>query len=347
MMSYLWILVLGSLLTGCAKTQDEEATIEDPTAPATLMPDVEEQAESETDGASEAIEEIPEPTEAAAHEQVTPAEEEAEPEVPSEADPEPEPAVPAEAEPELEAEAEPEAAAEDEPESPAGGEAETAAEREEELEAPTEETEEGPAATTTHGPAADPEVKDPESEPHVPNMDEQPSATTDAPPAHEEGGSEVEATAGTDTDVQHEKDESADVALEEEEVANVNTELEVPTVKAAPPAPEVHSDGGFNLEDALSEGDARDTPPQPGRSRSAGSGDSEEEVEETSSGSLAAILCALGVAIVGAATGYYTYQKKKLCFKNMQEEDPEAARKADDGEARSDPQVLNSLLNSS
>ncbi|XP_054643727.1 skin secretory protein xP2 isoform X2 [Dunckerocampus dactyliophorus] len=371
MMSYLWILLLGSLLAGCAKTQDDEAPMEDATAPATLMPDGEVQGELETDGASEDTAEktLPEPTEAAAHEQVTPAEGEAEPEAPSEADPEP--GVPAEADPELEApaegETEPEAAAEDEPESPAVREAETAAEGEGEAAAPTEGEAEAPtegeaeapaaeseAATTTQGPPADPDVKDPEAEPHVPNVDEQPSASTDAPPAHEEGGSEVEATAGTATAVQHEKDESADVGLEEEAVANIDTELEVPTVKAAPPAPEVHSDGGFNLEDALSKGDAQDTPRQSGRSRSAGSGahvaeatGEDAEGEETNSGSLAAILCALGVAIVGAATGYYTYQKKKLCFKNMQEEDPEAARKADTAEAQSDPQVLSNLLNSS
>uniref|UniRef100_A0A668AJG0 Uncharacterized protein n=1 Tax=Myripristis murdjan TaxID=586833 RepID=A0A668AJG0_9TELE len=37
---------------------------------------------------------------------------------------------------------------------------------------------------------------------------------------------------------------------------------------------------------------------------------------EGSSSSLAAVLCSVGVAIVGAVTGYFTYQKKKLCFKN-------------------------------
>lgn len=39
---------------------------------------------------------------------------------------------------------------------------------------------------------------------------------------------------------------------------------------------------------------------------------------EASSSSLAGILSTIGVAIVGAVTGYFTYQKKKLCFKNRQ-----------------------------
>ncbi|KAG7252197.1 hypothetical protein CRUP_001790, partial [Coryphaenoides rupestris] len=36
------------------------------------------------------------------------------------------------------------------------------------------------------------------------------------------------------------------------------------------------------------------------------------------SGSLAGILSALCVALVGSLSGYYAYQKKKLCFKNRE-----------------------------
>lgn len=39
---------------------------------------------------------------------------------------------------------------------------------------------------------------------------------------------------------------------------------------------------------------------------------------KANSGSLAGILCAIGVAAVGAVTGYFTYQRKQLCFKNRQ-----------------------------
>ncbi|XP_062421083.1 CD99 antigen-like protein 2 [Pungitius pungitius] len=72
-----------------------------------------------------------------------------------------------------------------------------------------------------------------------------------------------------------------------------------------------------------------------------------QEPNKARSGSLAAILSTVGVTVVGAIVGYYTYQKKKLCFKNRQEADPEVARKADTTEAQSDPQVLSNLLKSS
>lgn len=39
---------------------------------------------------------------------------------------------------------------------------------------------------------------------------------------------------------------------------------------------------------------------------------------EASSSSLAAILSAIVVSAVGAIAGYFTYQQKKLCFKNRQ-----------------------------
>lgn len=39
---------------------------------------------------------------------------------------------------------------------------------------------------------------------------------------------------------------------------------------------------------------------------------------EGSSSSVAGILATVGVALVAAAVGYFTYQKKKLCFKNRQ-----------------------------
>lgn len=38
-------------------------------------------------------------------------------------------------------------------------------------------------------------------------------------------------------------------------------------------------------------------------------------VSEAGFGNIAGILSGIGVALVGAAAGYFTYQKKKLCFK--------------------------------
>ncbi|GLD59932.1 skin secretory protein xP2-like protein [Lates japonicus] len=69
--------------------------------------------------------------------------------------------------------------------------------------------------------------------------------------------------------------------------------------------------------------------------------------DQGGSGSLAGILSGIVLAAVGSVSGYFAYQKKKLCFSNRQEADPEAARKADATEAQSDPQVLSTLLKSS
>ncbi|KAM6978436.1 uncharacterized protein LKV04_013844 [Tautogolabrus adspersus] len=127
-------------------------------------------------------------------------------------------------------------------------------------------------------------------------------------------------------------------------------------VKPDDAEPKLNADTGFNLEDALAEGPAVENPAKPGKSRSldpgpqaaGATGDADKpEAQEGSSSSLAGILCAVVVAVVGAAAGYITYQKKKLCFSNRQEADPEAARKADAADKESDPQVLSNLLNSS
>lgn len=37
--------------------------------------------------------------------------------------------------------------------------------------------------------------------------------------------------------------------------------------------------------------------------------------QKSSSGALAGILSSIAVTVVGAVSGYYAYQKKKLCFK--------------------------------
>ncbi|XP_015241592.1 PREDICTED: translation initiation factor IF-2-like isoform X2 [Cyprinodon variegatus] len=64
---------------------------------------------------------------------------------------------------------------------------------------------------------------------------------------------------------------------------------------------------------------------------------------------LAGILSGIIVSAVGAVAGYFTYQKKKLCFKKSPEADVETGAKADRTEevAKADPQESNTLLNSS
>ncbi|RVE55624.1 hypothetical protein OJAV_G00234550 [Oryzias javanicus] len=56
------------------------------------------------------------------------------------------------------------------------------------------------------------------------------------------------------------------------------------------------------------------------------------------------IVSAIGVALAGAASSYFAYQKKKLCFKLQGGTDPESGK----GHAgtQAEPQVLSNLLQS-
>uniref|UniRef100_A0A3B3SF10 CD99 molecule n=1 Tax=Paramormyrops kingsleyae TaxID=1676925 RepID=A0A3B3SF10_9TELE len=59
-------------------------------------------------------------------------------------------------------------------------------------------------------------------------------------------------------------------------------------------------------------------------------------------GQIAGIVSAIGVALIGAASGYIAYQKKKLCFK-MQGGDPERGVNTQRGN-QSESNVLSNLL---
>ncbi|XP_058625803.1 CD99 molecule isoform X1 [Onychostoma macrolepis] len=61
-------------------------------------------------------------------------------------------------------------------------------------------------------------------------------------------------------------------------------------------------------------------------------------------GAMAAIISSVGVALLGAASSYFAYQKKKLCFKVQGGQDPESGKNHG---TQSDPQVLSNLLRSS
>ncbi|KAI9530489.1 hypothetical protein NQZ68_004507, partial [Dissostichus eleginoides] len=189
-------------------------------------------------------------------------------------------------------------------------------------------------------PAADPEVEAPKAEEPTATKEEEASPSGTEAPTQEESGP----GAAADTE-EKPTDPAAEATKPAAEEPKVEDPVEVDTI--------VPVKESFDLEDALPEHAAEENS---GNSRSTGSGahaagalgDAEKpEAQEASSGSVAGILSAIGVAIVGAATGYYTYHKKKLCFKNRQEADPEAARKADTAEGHTDPQVLSNLLNSS
>ncbi|XP_026157473.1 CD99 molecule isoform X3 [Mastacembelus armatus] len=67
-----------------------------------------------------------------------------------------------------------------------------------------------------------------------------------------------------------------------------------------------------------------------------------DQPQEAGSGQIAGIVSAIGVALVGAASSYFAYQKKKLCFKLQGGADPESGK----GQriTHSEPQVFSDLL---
>lgn len=66
--------------------------------------------------------------------------------------------------------------------------------------------------------------------------------------------------------------------------------------------------------------------------------------DQPQGGAMAAIISSVGVAILGAASSYFAYQKKKLCFKIQGGQDPESGKNHG---TQSDPQVFSNLLRSS
>ncbi|XP_070770971.1 skin secretory protein xP2 [Enoplosus armatus] len=365
MMSYLWILLLGSLLAASAKAQDDGAPTEEAAAPGTLAPEAD--AAPEINGEPAADEEAPHTDEkipptvsepeatadpaAGAEEAVTSSDGDAEAVTPAGGDVEA--VTPAGGDAEAvtpaggDAEAVTPAGGDAEAVTPAGGDAEAVTPAgDAEAVTPAAADTEAEAAATTQGPAADPEVKDTEAEQPTATGEEEPASSTGATPAQEE------ATPASGPTAADHDEEPTDPAVDAEQTEKLAPVLD-PTIKVEVAAPEVNS--GFNLEDALTGGTVEDNPAESGKSPAfeseahvaGATGDDKPEAQEASSGSLAGILGAVCVAMLGAVAGYFTYQKKKLCFKNREEADPEAARKADAAEAQSDPQVLSNLLNSS
>ncbi|XP_053184112.1 CD99 antigen-like protein 2 isoform X2 [Scomber japonicus] len=355
MMSYLWILLLGSLLAGSAKAQDDAAPEENTAAPESPTSESDTAPESEggegSDHNAEELQPTVKETESADDaEAVTPADEGAV--TPADADKEQDTPVDADKEQDTPADADAE------PETPKDEGAVTPADGNAGAVTPAADTEaEATTPAQDPAPAADPEVKEPETgEP----AEEQPASNTEAPPVQEEDGSEGDTKLAADPTVADNVEEPAGptadakptVPVDEDKIVpdtEKGVDVLVPTVKVDLP----NVDLGLNLEDALPEGNAVDKNARKGKSLGSNAqaaeatGDADKpEAQESSSGSIAGILSAIVVAAVGAVAGYFTYQKKKLCFKDRQA-DPEAARKADAVEAQSDPQVLSNLLNSS
>ncbi|KAF3857303.1 hypothetical protein F7725_009162 [Dissostichus mawsoni] len=75
------------------------------------------------------------------------------------------------------------------------------------------------------------------------------------------------------------------------------------------PPPSGGGGGTFDINDlADAGGDGYKPDESPG-------GDGAEEPQAAGSGKVAGIASAIGVALLGAASSYFAYQKKKLCFK--------------------------------
>ncbi|XP_047210899.1 CD99 molecule isoform X2 [Girardinichthys multiradiatus] len=94
------------------------------------------------------------------------------------------------------------------------------------------------------------------------------------------------------------------------------------------------SDGGYKPDGGRSGGRAVD----PGYDNQGGA----DQPQAESSGPIAGIISAVGVALVGAASSYFAYQKKKLCFKMQGGADPESGKSHQGG--RSDNQVFSNLV---
>ncbi|XP_065110952.2 CD99 molecule isoform X2 [Paramisgurnus dabryanus] len=127
---------------------------------------------------------------------------------------------------------------------------------------------------------------------------------------------------------------------------NRNTEPKKPVVKP----PQDSGTGGRDLDDKdlfdLNNGDYK---PDGGQSGGRGSGPGYEggasDQPQEGGGALAAIISSVGVALLGAASSYFAYQKKKLCFKVQGGQDPESGKNPHGG--ASDNHALSNLLSSS
>ncbi|XP_076731236.1 uncharacterized protein si:ch211-39i22.1 isoform X2 [Maylandia zebra] len=343
MMSYLWILLLGSLLATHAKAQDDiiptvEPSIETPTSKA----DVEVIDQHNLGEVVTATEEVlqPEPTadpEAELIQEANAADVSTEP-VPTDA--------------------------------PAGEEGQSASPT-------TGETEPviSDAPTTTQ--AADSEDDTPEATQTAVNEEAQPTTNANTTPAQDESGLHdiittvgLEANEEAPTDPSANEESSTDDFTTTDETVTINPGFNIEKTSIAEQETHVlnqetpvksrmgpRQNSGLNQESPVEkrvvahqelgaplsndENKSEDVP-----ALGASGSDADQQPQKASSSSLAAILSAIVVSAVGAIAGYFTYQQKKLCFKNRQA-DPEAPHKADAAEARSDPQVLSNLLNSS
>ncbi|KAK2908950.1 hypothetical protein Q8A67_004787 [Cirrhinus molitorella] len=125
-----------------------------------------------------------------------------------------------------------------------------------------------------------------------------------------------------------------------------DTEPKKPVI---PPKDRGTGGGTFDDKDLLDVNEGGEYNPDGGRSGGQG-GDAHDYdqsgggTEQPQGGAMAAIISSVGVAILGAASSYFAYQKKKLCFKIQGGQDPESGKNHG---TQSEPQILSNLLRSS
>ncbi|XP_052004481.1 fibrous sheath CABYR-binding protein-like isoform X10 [Xyrauchen texanus] len=211
------------------------------------------------------------------------------------------------------------------PEEPAPAEEEPA--EEEEAPADTDDASDGDVTV-------DPQVD--ASEVTEAEAPEEPAGEEEEEPAQEEPtedeGDAPEGPAETDSsDVPEEPIEDSETAVRGFDLSEAIADLD----EEAQPEEDL-AENTFGDADRQSAGDS-----VPGKARSAGA---VSDPSDRGSGTVVGIVCGIAVAAIGAITGYFTYQKKKLCFK-VQRGDPESAK--EENSTQSDPQVLSNLLTSS
>ncbi|XP_048050775.1 translation initiation factor IF-2 isoform X2 [Megalobrama amblycephala] len=349
MMSYLWIFVLGSLIvTGVKMQEDGVEGAENAESPGDDLPS------AVPDEDNTASEDLPPDSKDESLSDAEPGDAEPTPEKPVEEVVD-EAAAPAETEAE-QTDSESDVVEDEQPTPPA------AAEEPVEEDAPAE-TDEGDADKTE----ADPPAVETEQE----NTPEEATGEVTEEPAQEEpdegeadtgetdageadageadtGETDVGETDVGETDVGETDVGETDVG--ETDVGETDADEAEPSVVPEDPvdvdvAVKVNADV-FDLSDALNGdteiemGDADKHSSGQGKARSA---EAASEPKDSGSGTVVGVVCGIAVAAVGAITGYFTYQKKKLCFK-VQRGDPESAK--EENGTQSEPQVLSTLLNS-
>lgn len=110
--------------------------------------------------------------------------------------------------------------------------------------------------------------------------------------------------------------------------------------------PNSRGGGGFSDNDLVDVGKDETYNPDKGKGgRATGGSDSDENETVAQTGTIAGIASAIGMALVGAVSGYISYQKKKFCFSIQQSLNTDMVKAdAPDAVVAQEPQVQQTLL---